>query len=110
MVIEIKGNIIQDLEIAFKVYLGKTLELENVPISIILPILNNINGFLISKTIDRKVLGTMTDIAYNYVCELTRNDKKEYFEDIVKQINDMPMGILKYKSPSECLKQTIKAC
>lgn len=99
------------LEIAFRFYLAKTLESEGLPLGKIHDIVSNINGIVFSKTSNRSVLGTMNDIAFHYLFGLTRTDEYrcEKFEDLVKSINDLPMGALKYDSPSRFLRKLLQA-
>ena len=107
MIFEGKEDIKKTIETAFKYYLGKTFELENIPKSKIMSILFNMNGIVISKTNSKVILGTMNDIAYSYLTGITREDnyKPKTFSELVKDINDMPMSALKYSTPSKKLKE-----
>ena len=88
-------------------FVARTLQLEEVPNEKIAPVVDGMNGFLISKTASRQILGTMNEIAFSYAIWLRRTDedKKLGLTDMIKAINGTPMTALGMSTPSDMVKE-----
>lgn len=68
-------------------------------------ILKEIAGFSYGKTDNRRVLGSMNDLAFHYEFLILRDGGIHFapIPEIIKQLNRMPMGALDYAYPNDTL-------
>ena len=60
-----------------------------------------------AKTDNKSVLGSMNDLAWHYKYHLTE-DGEDFLPHIIRKLNRMPMGAIKYAYSIEVLRQVVE--
>ena len=97
---------IRELSNIFKVTLECVLAAEEVPVVAITKILLEYESIQYANTHSKSVLGSMNDLAFHYKYRIQSEGgvHSSAVPSIIKALNNMPMGALKYVFPIEALK------
>jgi len=97
---------IKDLAGLFRGYLECVLADEDINSAIIENILREYCEIEYSATDSKKIFGSMNDLAYHCKVRISYEGgiHSHKVPEIIKQLNRMPMGTIKYKYPIESLK------
>jgi flavorubredoxin len=98
---------IRDLLNLFRGYLACVLSEENIPELAKAKMMAEYEEVRYSNTNSKTVLGSMNDLAfhYKYYIQAEGGVHSSSLPSIIKKLNRMPMGALKYKLPIEALKE-----
>ena len=102
---------IKTIEKVFRKGLSKILYYHNFNAKQINHILKTCDDFCFSTTISRKVLGSMNDMVFGYKNHLYLMEQitEEIEIDILRSLNDTPMGSIKYEFPIEVFTKYVLA-
>ena len=97
---------IRELSKIFLVSLRAALALEGFPENVIGKIIAEHESVQYAKSNNKSVLGSMNDLAFHYKYHI-QNEGNAAVSDIIKRLNEMPMGALSYQYPIEVLKDVV---
>jgi len=102
----VNRNQIKDLASLFRGYLECVLADEGISTQVKEKILYEYREIEYSGTDSKKILGSMNDLAFHYKIRISDEGgiHSHKVPEIIKQLNRMPMGTIKYKYPVELLK------
>ena len=97
---------IKKLEQIFKEWLQCVLADEELPRSVIEAIISEYSEINYAKTNNKSVLGSMNDLAYHYKYAILEAGGVNSYEvpGIIRRLNRLPMGALKYSNAINTLK------
>lgn len=106
IVADIPRKRIKILSKLFKDYLKCVLAEEGLADQIITDIMAEYDQVGYANTDDKRVLGSMNDLAFHYKLHIQSQGGVHSYAvpEIIKKLNRMPMGTLKYGYPIEALK------
>lgn len=106
---EVRKNIFQNIHSAFLNHLELHLVYENIDRKVIQKILAEYDSFIITKTINKSVLGCMRDIVYHFqydFCSYPKMTDEELFS-ITQKNNTIPHKIKDWVFPIDLLMEVI---
>ncbi len=94
---------IKNISTVFRNGFGRYLLQEDFPTPIIETLLNEYKNMIPATGHDRSVQGSMNDLTanYKYQIPIMGSLKSEDLADVIRDLNRMPMGALKYAFPVE---------
>ena len=109
VVLDIPRKYIRNLGVLFKKNLACVLAEEDFEETVIKSILTEYNETDYTKTRSKSILGSMNDLAFHYKHHIIESGgvHSYHIPSIIKKLNRMPMGALKYSYPVEILTKII---
>ena len=100
---------IKNIGEVFRIGLSKVMYYHDFNAEQIKSLLELADNFCFSLTISRKVLGSMNDFIFRYESHLYSEEQitQEIEMEILRNLNDTPMGSLKYGYPIEFFKRYV---
>lgn len=97
---------LRELDFLFKQYLQTVLAEEDIAKPIRQRILSEYANVAYANTNNRKVLGSMNDLAYHYKNSILENGgiHSPIVPSLIKEFNRMPMGAIDYQYPIDMLR------
>ena len=105
VVLDVRKAELRKLDVLFRRYLQTVLAEEAMAESVRQRILSEYTTIAYANTNNRKVLGSMNDLAYQYKYAILENGgvHSAMVPSLIKQFNRMPMGMLNYQYPIDAL-------
>mgnify|MGYP006935317528 CR=1 FL=1 len=97
---------IRELSTIFLVGLYNALASEGFSENVIRKIIAEYESVQYAKSNNKSVLGSMNDLAFHYKYHI-QSEYNDTVPDIIKRLNEMPMGALRYKFPIDVLKDVV---
>ncbi len=104
----LKANL-KNIEEEFLIHLSYNLQYEGFGLEVINRIIQEYMEIGFAKTVSKRVLGSMNDLAYQYEAHIIgdRGFNNIKILQLNQKINRTPMGALKYQYPIEALKNLL---
>jgi hypothetical protein len=109
LVVDFRKGDTNNLDDIFQSHFRKSLKYLHMPNSIIDTFLPHIEGLKLAKTIDKRILGSMNDLGYQYQVNIAHIGglKNCDMDEMIYIVNTTPMSMIKYKNGNNLMLELI---
>ena len=105
LVVDFRKSDTKNLDHIFQSHFRESLEYLHLSKSAINNLLPQINGIKLTKTINKRILGSMNDLKYQYQVNIAHIGGLKYcdMDEMIYIVNTNPMSMIKYGSGNELM-------
>ena len=111
LVVDFRKGDVKNLDTIVQNHLRKALE--NLPVSNnkINRFMHQTEGFILTKTASKRILGSMNDYAYQYMVNIAHHGGLDNCDinEMIYQVNTNPMSMISYKSGNKLMLELLKS-
>ncbi len=111
LVVDVRRHDLKNIETLFQNNFQKALKNLQIPDFIIGKLLSRLEGFIVCRTKNKQLLGSMNDYAYQYKTGIEYHGGLNNcnIDEIVQNVNDAPMGQINYESGNRLMLKLIES-